>query len=135
TWHECGDVREWEKQGHDVRTYRTIKAKELWNLINICATYSAEPGIFFIDNANEQTNAKSYGQQVVATNPCFHPDTRISTEFGLITIEELYKKVGKNSFQVATDNRLHEVEQIVNGSNYKVSGITMRQAIVFPTGT
>src|SRR5699024_2148163 len=35
-----------------------------------CATYSAEPGIFFIDNANEMTNAKSYGQQVVATNPC-----------------------------------------------------------------
>lgn len=69
-WHEIGDVREWEKQGHKVRTYRTIKAKELWNLINICATYSAEPGIFFIDNANEMTNAKAYGQQVVATNPC-----------------------------------------------------------------
>ncbi|KIL44375.1 vitamin B12-dependent ribonucleotide reductase [Jeotgalibacillus soli] len=69
-WHEVGDVREWEKQGFGVRTYRTIKAKELWNLINICATYSAEPGIFFIDNANDMTNAKAYGQQVVATNPC-----------------------------------------------------------------
>src|SRR5699024_5526815 len=30
----------------------------------------AEPGIFFIDNANDKTNAKAYGQQVVATNPC-----------------------------------------------------------------
>src|SRR5699024_7386512 len=70
TWHEYGDVRKWEEKGHPIRTYRTIKAKELWNLINICATYSAEPGIFFIDNANEKTNAKSYGQQVVATNPC-----------------------------------------------------------------
>lgn len=70
TWHEYGDVREWEKQGHAVRTYRTIKARELWNLINICATYSAEPGIFFIDNANDKTNAKAYGQKVVATNPC-----------------------------------------------------------------
>lgn len=69
-WHEVGDVREWEKQGHAIRTYRTMKAKDLWNLINICATYSAEPGIFFIDNANEMTNAKAYGQQVVATNPC-----------------------------------------------------------------
>ena len=47
-----------------------LRAKELWNLINICATYSAEPGIFFIDNANEKTNAKAYGQKVVATNPC-----------------------------------------------------------------
>lgn len=69
-WHEVGDVREWEKLGYKVRTYRKIKARELWNLINICATYSAEPGIFFIDNANDMTNAKAYGQKVVATNPC-----------------------------------------------------------------
>ncbi|MGY4690258.1 vitamin B12-dependent ribonucleotide reductase [Salibacterium sp. K-3] len=69
-WQESGDVREWEAKGFGIRTYRTIKAKELWKLINICATYSAEPGIFFIDNANELTNAQSYGQKVVATNPC-----------------------------------------------------------------
>ncbi|ELK46244.1 UNVERIFIED_CONTAM: vitamin B12-dependent ribonucleotide reductase [Halobacillus marinus] len=69
-WHNSGDVREWEERGFGVRTYRTVKAKELWNLINICATYSAEPGIFFIDNANEKTNATAYGQKVVATNPC-----------------------------------------------------------------
>src|SRR5690625_121326 len=69
-WHDVGDVREWEEMGYGVRIYREIRAKELWNLINICATYSAEPGIFFIDNANEQTNATSYGQKVVATNPC-----------------------------------------------------------------
>ncbi len=69
-WADCGDVREWEKLGYAVRVYRKIKARELWNLINICATYSAEPGIFFIDNANDMTNAKAYGQKVVATNPC-----------------------------------------------------------------
>lgn len=69
-WHEVGDVREWEAQGYGVANYRTMKARELWKLINICATYSAEPGIFFIDNANNDTNAKAYGQKVVATNPC-----------------------------------------------------------------
>ncbi len=69
-WHEIGDVREWEKMGYAVRTYRTVRAKDLWDLINICATYAAEPGIFFIDNANDMTNATSYGQKVVATNPC-----------------------------------------------------------------
>ncbi|MEN1970565.1 vitamin B12-dependent ribonucleotide reductase [Lentibacillus sp. N15] len=69
-WHEVGDVRKWEEMGYGVRVYRRVKAKELWNLINICATYSAEPGIFFIDNANDMTNAKAYGDQVVATNPC-----------------------------------------------------------------
>lgn len=69
-WGNCGDVREWEATGNAVRTYRTIRARELWNLISVCATYAAEPGIFFIDNANKMTNATAYGQKVVATNPC-----------------------------------------------------------------
>lgn len=69
-WDKVGDVRKWEEKGYGVRVYRSVKANDLWNLINICATYSAEPGIFYIDNANEMTNAKAYGDQVVATNPC-----------------------------------------------------------------
>ena len=69
-WSDIGDVREWEKSGRRVKTYRTIRARELWNLISICATYAAEPGIFFIDNANKMTNATAYGQKVVGTNPC-----------------------------------------------------------------
>ncbi|HQA19665.1 MAG TPA: vitamin B12-dependent ribonucleotide reductase, partial [Bacilli bacterium] len=69
-WHKIGDVREWERMGYRVKTHKVIKARELWNLINFCATYSAEPGIFFIDNANEMTNATGYGQKVVCTNPC-----------------------------------------------------------------
>lgn len=69
-WQNVGDVREWEKLGYRNKVHRRIKAKNLWNLINICATYSAEPGIFFIDNANEMTNAVGYDQKVVCTNPC-----------------------------------------------------------------
>lgn len=69
-WHVMGDVREWEALGYPVKVYKTMKAKDLWDLINFCATYSAEPGVFFIDNANDKTNAKAYGQKVVATNPC-----------------------------------------------------------------
>lgn len=76
-WHEVGDVREWARRGMATKTYRTIKARELWNLINVCATYSAEPGVFFIDNANYMTNAKAYGQQVVATNPLVNVSGRI----------------------------------------------------------
>ncbi|QST03007.1 ribonucleotide reductase (plasmid) [Pontibacillus sp. ALD_SL1] len=69
-WSEVGDVREWERMGYGIKTYQTLPAKELWNLINTCATYSAEPGIFYIDNANDMTNASAYGHKVVATNPC-----------------------------------------------------------------
>ncbi|MDR3215638.1 MAG: vitamin B12-dependent ribonucleotide reductase [Bacilli bacterium] len=69
-WHEMGDIREWEALGYPSKIYKKIKAREMWNLISFCATYSAEPGIFFIDNANDMTNAKAYHQKVVATNPC-----------------------------------------------------------------
>lgn len=62
-WAKIGDVREWKKMGHAVTTYRTIPARELWQLINICATYAAEPGIFFIDRANDATNAVAYRQK------------------------------------------------------------------------
>lgn len=69
-WHEIGDVREWAQMGYPIKVYRKIKARDLWDLVSFCATYSAEPGIFYIDNANSMTNAKAYGQKVVATNPC-----------------------------------------------------------------
>ncbi|AHI53269.1 vitamin B12-dependent ribonucleotide reductase [Spiroplasma culicicola] len=69
-WADIGDVFEWEKRRYPSKVYQSIKAKDLWDLINFCATYSAEPGIFFLDAANDMTNAKGYGQKVVATNPC-----------------------------------------------------------------
>ncbi len=69
-WGNVGDVREWENMGYDIKVHKRVRAKDLWNLINICATYSAEPGIFFIDNANQATNAVGYDQKVVCTNPC-----------------------------------------------------------------
>ena len=69
-WHKIADVRVWEKMGLPTRTYYKIQAKELWYLINFCARYSAEPGVFFIDTANDMTNAKIYDQKVVCTNPC-----------------------------------------------------------------
>jgi len=69
-WADVGDVREWQAMGYPIKVYRVIRARDLWDLVSFCATYSAEPGIFFIDNANDMTNAKAYGQKVVATNPC-----------------------------------------------------------------
>ena len=69
-WHNIANIDDWVKLGYPVRTHYTLKASVLWDLINFCANYSAEPGIFFIDRANEMTNASSYGMKVVATNPC-----------------------------------------------------------------
>jgi ribonucleoside-diphosphate reductase alpha chain len=68
-WHNMGDVRKWEELGLPVKVYHSIDANELWNLINTAATYSAEPGIIFIDRYQKEANSWYYSP-IIITNPC-----------------------------------------------------------------
>jgi ribonucleoside-diphosphate reductase alpha chain len=67
--HWNGDLNAWVAAGRPVIVYKTVKARDVWNSITESAWASAEPGVFFIDRANKESNSH-YFSQLVCTNPC-----------------------------------------------------------------
>lgn len=70
------------------QVYRTVRASQLWHEICECAHNSGEPGIYFLERANQQANS-GYFEKLVATNPCVTGDTLIMTLDGPRTFREL----------------------------------------------
>lgn len=64
-----GDLEDWEKKGLPVKVHKTIKARELWDLICESAWASAEPGVIFMDRGNRMNNTW-YFEKNISTNPC-----------------------------------------------------------------
>lgn len=66
-----GDLDKWEKKGYPVKVYRTVRATDLWEALMQSTSNRSEPGVLFLDRANE-THCANYIPELhlVGTNPC-----------------------------------------------------------------
>lgn len=64
-----GDLEKWKALGKKVKVYKTVKAREVWDLICQAAWKSAEPGVVFLERYNKLYNNR-YWSKVICTNPC-----------------------------------------------------------------
>ncbi len=64
-----GILDHWKKLGKKVVVYKTIKARDMWNLICEAAWRSAEPGLVFMERYNKWYN-NWYWNTINCVNPC-----------------------------------------------------------------
>jgi ribonucleoside-diphosphate reductase alpha chain len=115
-----GDIDKWEKAGYPVMTYRTVKAREVWNAIIESAWASAEPGVFFKERYNKMSNSW-YFAPIISTNPCVTGDTRVYTNKGLIPARELFED--ETEFEVTIDGRFGLSEKTTPSSRVFMTGV------------
>ncbi len=64
-----GTLEQAEKEGIPIRTYRKVRARDLFQKIVKQAHHNGEPGVLFLDTAN-RSNPVPHLYQLEATNPC-----------------------------------------------------------------
>lgn len=64
-----GILENWIELGKEVKIYKTLKARELWDMITRAAWASAEPGVVFMERYNKQHN-NWYFNKINCVNPC-----------------------------------------------------------------
>ncbi|MBN1438384.1 MAG: adenosylcobalamin-dependent ribonucleoside-diphosphate reductase [Anaerolineales bacterium] len=64
-----GTLEQAERAGIPIRTYRTLRARDLFDKIVHQAHHNGEPGVLFLDTANRE-NPVSHLYDLEATNPC-----------------------------------------------------------------
>lgn len=83
-----GDIYGWEAKGYPIKIYKTIQARELWELMMYSTYTRNEPGVLFFDIINKY-NPLSYSEFVQTTNPSLRKGTKVLTKDGIFSIEKL----------------------------------------------
>ncbi|OAI40169.1 hypothetical protein AYO38_06310 [bacterium SCGC AG-212-C10] len=92
---------DWDLQWQG-RVYNTVKARQIWDEICQAAWKSAEPGIYFMDRANKESNS-GYFETLISTNPCVTGDAWVQTSDGPRQVHDL---IGR-AFNAVVDGASH----------------------------
>ncbi len=97
-----GTIDQMEKAGVEIHTYKTVRARELFDKIVKQAHHNGEPGVLFLDASN-RTNPVPHLYPLEATNPCVTGETLIYTDQGLRRAADLATEGAE--IRVALDGR------------------------------
>ncbi len=104
----------------DLKIVGTVKARELWDKICTAAHKHGDPGIFFIDIANNDSLLKKLPQYYIeTTNPCVTGDTLVATPEGYKYAKDL--DIGDNIVTVNGVGKIKSKEIHENLPVYKVT--------------
>ncbi|MEJ5284175.1 MAG: adenosylcobalamin-dependent ribonucleoside-diphosphate reductase [Brevinematia bacterium] len=106
------------------KEYKKIKAKELFSQIALSAWRTADPGVWFIDRANEYDTVPSLGK-INSTNPCGEQSLHDYTSCNLGSI---------NLLKFVKENGDFDFEDFKNTVRYAVRGLDyVIDVAAFPT--
>lgn len=98
-------------------------ARAIFDMIVAGAWKTGEPGVFFVDRANEYNPVPQLGSYE-ATNPCVIGSTRMATDRGLLTMEELWRE--RMEIQVGTDDRVSAARAIAFARQHGGTAVKVR---------
>jgi len=116
-----GDIDKWIESGRKVKVYKTVKAREVWDMVAKAAWTSAEPGLHFIERSNKRSNTY-YFEKLIATNPSLRKGTRVLTKQGIVPIEELE---GKEFMTKNLNGQWSMAKCFLSGKNKRLYRITL----------
>lgn len=83
-----GILSNWKMKGYPVIVHNVVTVSYLWDLIMQSTYNRAEPGVLFLDRANELAPS-NYHETIKATNPSMPAGTLVGTKNGIYPIDSL----------------------------------------------
>lgn len=132
-----GDIFAWRELGKKVKVVKTVRAREIWDLIATASWRSAEPGVVFMERYNKWNN-NWYWNRINCVNPCGEeglPPWGVcnlgSVNLSALVVQQNgFKEAGVFNYEVLTEvvkTAVRFQDNIVDADQYLFEGIRAMQ--------